>query len=87
MATSNHRAFALASAFATFVTSAGTMGGSIGSWDLIITTARVGRDSGLLAPAGDPDSITEFFKKEDVAQLAARPNQLDEEQREAYDVF
>ncbi len=52
-----------------------------------ITTARVDRNSGLLAPAGDPDSITEFFKTEDVAQLATRPDQKDEEQREAYDVF
>lgn len=52
-----------------------------------ITTARVDSNSGLLAPAGDPDSITEFFKTEDVAQLATRPDQKDEEQREAYDVF
>jgi penicillin-binding protein 1A len=52
-----------------------------------ITTARVDRDSGLLAPAGDPDSIIEYFKTEDVAQLAARPDTQEEEQREAYDVF
>ncbi|HOX70492.1 penicillin-binding protein 1A [Dokdonella sp.] len=52
-----------------------------------ITTARVDRNSGLLAPAGDPDSITEFFKTEDVTQLATRPDQQEEEQREAYDVF
>ncbi|HET9034151.1 MAG TPA: penicillin-binding protein 1A [Dokdonella sp.] len=52
-----------------------------------ITTARIDRDSGLLAPAGDPDSMIEYFKKEDVKQLAARPNQQNEEQREAYDVF
>ena len=52
-----------------------------------ITTARVDRDSGLLAPAGDPDSLIEFFKTEDVNQLATRPDQQSEEQREAYDVF
>ena len=52
-----------------------------------ITTARVDRASGLLAPAGDPDSIVEYFRTEDVARLATRPDQQDEEQREAYDVF
>jgi penicillin-binding protein 1A len=52
-----------------------------------ITTARVDRASGLLAPAGDPDSIIEYFRTEDVARLATRPDQQDEEQREAYDVF
>jgi len=52
-----------------------------------ITTARVDRESGLLAPASDPDSIPEFFKSEDIARLATRPRQHDEEQREAYDVF
>jgi penicillin-binding protein 1A len=52
-----------------------------------ITTARVDRDSGLLAPAGDPDSMIEYFKTEDVNQLATRPDQQSEEQREAYDVF
>jgi penicillin-binding protein 1A len=52
-----------------------------------ITTARIDRDSGLLAPAGDPDSMVEFFKTEDVNQLATRPDQQSEEQREAYDVF
>ena len=52
-----------------------------------ISTARVDRASGLLAPAGDPDSIVEYFRTEDVARLAARPDPQDEEQREAYDVF
>ncbi|WP_440225418.1 penicillin-binding protein 1A [Dokdonella sp. MW10] len=52
-----------------------------------ITTARVDRESGLLAPAGDPDAINEFFRTEDVARLATRPDQPSEEQREAYDVF
>ncbi|MEO7012930.1 MAG: penicillin-binding protein 1A [Dokdonella sp.] len=52
-----------------------------------VTTARIDRDSGLLAPAGDPDSMIEFFKTEDVNQLATRPDQQNEEQREAYDVF
>jgi penicillin-binding protein 1A len=52
-----------------------------------ITTARVDKGSGLLAPAGDPDSIIEYFKTEDVAQLASRPDNQEEEQREAYDVF
>jgi hypothetical protein len=31
--------------------------------------------------------MIEFFKTEDVNQLAARPDQREEEQREAYDVF
>jgi penicillin-binding protein 1A len=52
-----------------------------------ITTARVDRSSGLLAPAGDPDSMIEYFKTEDMAQLASRPDPRNEEQREAYDVF
>ncbi|MEO8011730.1 MAG: penicillin-binding transpeptidase domain-containing protein, partial [Dokdonella sp.] len=52
-----------------------------------ITSARVDRASGLLAPAGDPDSIIEYFRSEDVARLAARPDPQDEDQREAYDVF
>ncbi|MGB0135084.1 penicillin-binding protein 1A [Dokdonella sp.] len=52
-----------------------------------ITTARVDKSSGLLAPAGDPDSIVEYFKTEDVTQLAARPDHQEDEQREAYDVF
>lgn len=52
-----------------------------------ISTARVDRASGLLAPAGDPDSIIEYFKTEDVARLAARPAQGEEDQNEAYDVF
>ncbi len=52
-----------------------------------ITTARIDRNSGLLAPAGDSNSIIEFFKTEDVNQLATRPDQQNEEQREAYDVF
>jgi penicillin-binding protein 1A len=52
-----------------------------------ITTARIDRDSGLLAPAGDPDSMIEYFKSEDVDRLATRPDSQEEEQREAYDVF
>ena len=52
-----------------------------------ITTARIDRDSGLLAAAGDPDSMIEYFKSEDVDRLAARPDSQEEEQREAYDVF
>lgn len=52
-----------------------------------ITTARIDRNSGLLAPAGDPDSMPEFIRTEDVARLATRPNPEDEEQRELYDVF
>lgn len=52
-----------------------------------ITTARIDRSSGLLAPAGDPDSMPEFIKTEDVARLATRPDPQDEEQRELYDVF
>ncbi len=52
-----------------------------------ITTARIDRASGLLAPAGDPDSITEFFRTEDVARLATRRDLQEDDQREAYDVF
>ena len=52
-----------------------------------ISTARIDRSSGLLAPSGDPDSIIEYFKTEDVARLATRPAQGEDEQSEAYDVF
>ena len=52
-----------------------------------ITTARIDRASGLLAPAGDPDSIIEYFRTEDVARLATRRETHEEDQREAYDVF
>ncbi len=52
-----------------------------------ITTARVDRGSGLLAAAGNPDSVIEYFKTEDLKQLATRPEQQNDDQREAYDVF
>jgi membrane carboxypeptidase/penicillin-binding protein len=52
-----------------------------------ITTARIDRHSGLLASAGDAESMIEYFKTEDVDQLAARPDSQQEELREAYDVF
>ncbi|TXI77205.1 MAG: hypothetical protein E6Q43_01450 [Dokdonella sp.] len=52
-----------------------------------ITTARIDRHSGLLASAGDPESMIEYFRTEDVDQLATRPDSQQEELREAYDVF
>ncbi len=52
-----------------------------------ISTARIDRASGLLAPAGDQDSMIEYFKTEDVARLATRPAQGEDDQNEAYDVF
>ena len=55
--------------------------------ELEVTTARIDRASGLLAPAGDPDSIIEYFRTEDVARLATRRETHEEDQREAYDVF
>jgi penicillin-binding protein 1A len=56
-----------------------------------ITTARIDKATGQLAPAGDPDSLLEVFKVEDVARLAAGPNNATEEekkvQQDAYGIF
>jgi penicillin-binding protein 1A len=56
-----------------------------------ITTARIDKATGQLAPAGDPNSMLEVFKVEDVARLAAGPNNATEEekkvQQDAYGIF
>jgi penicillin-binding protein 1A len=56
-----------------------------------ITTARIDKATGQLAPAGDPNSLLEVFKIEDVARLAAGPNNATEEekkvQQDAYGIF
>lgn len=56
-----------------------------------ITTARIDKASGQLAPASDPDSMLEVFKVEDVARLAAGPNNATDEekkvQQDAYGIF
>ena len=56
-----------------------------------ITTARIDKATGQLAPAGDPNSMLEVFKVEDVARLASGPNNATEEekkvQQDAYGIF
>ncbi|HSN01454.1 MAG TPA: penicillin-binding protein 1A [Rudaea sp.] len=56
-----------------------------------ITTARIDKATGQLAPAGDPNSMLEVFKVEDVARLAAGPNNATEAekkvQQDAYGIF
>jgi penicillin-binding protein 1A len=56
-----------------------------------ITTARIDKASGQLAPAGDPDSMLEVFRIEDVARLAAGPNNTTDAekkvQQDAYGIF
>ena len=56
-----------------------------------ITTARIDPQSGQLAPSNDPHSILEMFKVEDVARLAAGPNNTSEQekkvQQDAYGIF
>ena len=56
-----------------------------------ITTARIDPDSGQLAPSGDGHSILEVFKVEDIARLAAGPNNPSEQekkvQQDAYGIF
>jgi penicillin-binding protein 1A len=56
-----------------------------------ITTARIDPESGQLAPSGAAKSMLEVFKVEDVARLAAGPNNASEQekrvQQDAYGIF
>ena len=56
-----------------------------------ITTARIDPDTGQLAAGGEGKSILEVFKVEDVARLAAGPNNPTEQekrvQQDAYGIF
>lgn len=52
-----------------------------------ISTVRIDPSTGLLASSSDPGAIMEVIKSEDVARLARQPDQKDEDQRDAYDVF
>jgi penicillin-binding protein 1A len=56
-----------------------------------ITTARIDPSTGQLAPAGEGNSMLEYFKTEDVARLASGPNSPSEEekkvQQDAYGIF
>jgi len=56
-----------------------------------ITTARIDPATGQLAPAGDPNSMLEWFRTEDVARLASGPNNPSEQekkvQQDAYGIF
>lgn len=56
-----------------------------------ITTARIDPATGQLAPSGDPHSMLEVFKLEDVARLASGPNSSSEAekkvQQDAYGIF
>ncbi|HVJ62862.1 MAG TPA: penicillin-binding protein 1A, partial [Tahibacter sp.] len=51
-----------------------------------ISTARIDPVSGYLASSDDPGAILEIFRSEDIARLAAPPEELDESQQgEPYD--
>jgi penicillin-binding protein 1A len=56
-----------------------------------ITTARIDPDTGQLASSGDGKSMLEVFKVEDIARLAAGPNNPSEQekrvQQDAYGIF
>ncbi|WP_243038949.1 penicillin-binding protein 1A [Dyella sedimenti] len=54
-----------------------------------ITTVQIDRSSGLPADAGDPNSMPEIFKVEDVDRLRNQANQQqeDKDQQHAYDIF
>jgi len=56
-----------------------------------ITTARIDPQTGQLASSGDAHSMLEVFKVEDVARLAAGPNNPSEQekrvQQDAYGIF
>ena len=54
-----------------------------------ITTVQVNRSSGLPSDAGDPNSMPEIFKVEDVDRLRqqASQQQEDPDQQHAYDIF
>jgi len=56
-----------------------------------IATARIDPETGQLAPGGDGHSMLEVFKAEDIARLAAGPNNPSEQekrvQQDAYGIF
>ena len=56
-----------------------------------VSTARIDPATGTLASSDDPNAMLEVFKTEDIARLAAHPDENDEnseaKQREAYDIF
>jgi penicillin-binding protein 1A len=54
-----------------------------------ISTVQIDRSSGLPAGAGDPNSMPEIFKVEDVDRLRNQANQQqeDQDQQHAYDIF
>ncbi|MBS0569304.1 MAG: penicillin-binding protein 1A [Proteobacteria bacterium] len=56
-----------------------------------ITTARIDKATGQLAPANDPNSMLEVFKVEDVTRLASGPNNATDAekkvQQDAYGIF
>ncbi|TAM61987.1 MAG: penicillin-binding protein 1A [Rhodanobacter sp.] len=53
-----------------------------------ITTVLINRESGLPTTSNDPDSMTEWFKVEDVDRLRAQAaQQKEQEQQHAYDIF
>jgi len=53
-----------------------------------ISTVLINRDSGLPSSAGDPNSMNEIFKVEDVDRLRNQAAQLkDQDQDHAYDIF
>jgi len=54
-----------------------------------ITTVQIDRASGLPAGAGNPNSMPEIFKVEDVDRLRNQANQQqeDQDQQHAYDIF
>jgi penicillin-binding protein 1A len=56
-----------------------------------IATARIDPDTGQLASSGDGKSMLEVFKVEDIARLAAGPNNPSEQekrvQQDAYGIF
>jgi penicillin-binding protein 1A len=48
----------------------------------------INRDSGLPTLAGDPNSMNEIFKVEDVDRLRTQATQQkDQDQQHAYDIF
>lgn len=53
-----------------------------------ISTVLINRQNGLPTSAGDPDSMNEIFKVEDVDRLRAQATQQNEQdQQHAYDIF
>jgi penicillin-binding protein 1A len=56
-----------------------------------VSTARIDPGTGELAASGDPHSMLEVFKTEDIARLAAGPNSASDQekkvQQDAYGIF